>query len=532
LVVNAVAETQPDGSVKVLGSPTEAMVINLLLAKGGNKTALESRYPRVAEVPFSSARKMSTAILRDPAGGYLVLTCGAFDVLPFADLAAQAPTAEARAQAQAQMRRRQEVHDGFAQQSLRMLALGSRHIQELPAADDLASVERDLVFEGLVGSMDPPRAGVAAAIATARNAGIRTVMITGDHAVTAAAIAEQIGLALPGDQVLTGVELAAMADAQLVENVAQYSVYARVSPEDKIRIVEAWQEHDQVVAMTGDGVNDAPALKAADVGVAMGITGTEVSKSAADIVLTDDNYSTIVKAVRQGREVFANIRKTIFFLLCVNFSEIVIMLGATIIGWGLPLTPIMLLLINVVGDGIPGLSLSREKSDDTIMLRNPIGRRESLFAGLQFVIAQQTIAFVLVGWAAFYLGAHVPLVAGLEPNLQLGQTMCFMVVGWTSILHVFNVRSRKSVFQSNIRANPRLAVSAVAMLVLFTLLAAVPVLRMIFGLYALGLYHWLLAIALSIIPLLIAEIGKLIRHGSESWRYRRRLVQHQGLSDY
>jgi len=516
MVVNAVAETQPDGSVKLIGSPTEAAIIRLLGEKGGSKGELEKKYPRVAEISFSSERKMMTTVHRDPAGGYLVLTSGAFDRVPFADTAADASGAK-----------RESVHDAFARDSLRILALGSRHIDELPGK--LGDVERDLRFEGMIGNIDPPRPECADAIATAKNAGIRTVMITGDHAATAGAIARQIGLLSEGGRVLTGLELSEMSDDELIGNVAQYSVYARVSPEDKIRIVEAWQEHDEVVAMTGDGVNDAPALKAADVGVAMGVTGTEVAKSAADMVLTDDNFSTIVEAVHKGRDVFSNIRKTVYFLMVCNFSEIVIMLGAQLIGWGLPLTPIMLLLINVLGDGIPGIALAREKSDPRIMRRHPIGRRESLFNGLQFVIIKQTIAFVAVTWIAYYIGAFVSLSGSCPPANVVGQTVSFLVVGWTSILHVFTVRSRKSVFKRTVRDNPRLAAGAFAMIALFALIVIVPPFAHIFGMVSISPYHWLISIGLSLVPTLTAEIGKLIQSGVETRRNRRRLVRHIGM---
>jgi len=514
LVCNAVAEEQPDGEVRVIGSPTEAAVIRLLSAKGGDKNELEQRYPRVAEISFSSERKMQTTVHKDPEGGYLVLTSGAFDRVPFAEAGADV------------LQRRIRTHDGFAADALRMLALGSRHIDELPDTDSLGEVEQELFFEGIVGIIDPPRPECAQSIATAKNAGIRTVMITGDHAGTAGAIAKQIGLLSESGRVVTGLELSEMDDEELIENVAQFSVYARVSPEDKIRIVEAWQEHDEVVAMTGDGVNDAPALKAADVGIAMGITGTEVAKSAADMVLTDDNFSTIVDAIHQGRDVFSNIRKTVYFLLVCNFSEIVIMLGAQLLGWGMPLTPIMLLLINVIGDGIPGLQLAYEKSDPRIMQRRPIGRNESLLSGLQIVITKQIIAFVAVAWVGFYLGVNVALSASFTPSLLIGQTMAFLIVGWTSIVHVFTVRSRKSVFNKTIMDNPRIVISAVGMVVLFALLVLIPPVSVVFGMTQISLYHWLIAVGLSMVPTLTAEAGKLVQNSTEARSYKSRLVRH------
>ena len=541
LVVNAVAEIQPDGELTVIGAPTEAAVIRLFHDKGGDKSALEMTYPRVAEIPFSSERKMSTTVHQDPSGGYLVLTCGAFDRVPFDGVPAGAPDGAsdgtlladgAPGKSNLPLERtgqRNAVHDAFAHDSFRILALGSKHIEALPDKDGLGALESDLYFEGLIGIIDPPREEVAGAIAIAKNAGIRTVMITGDHAATAAAIACQIGLMTEGDRVLTGLELEDMSDEDLVENVALYSVYARVSPEDKIRIVEAWQEHDAVVAMTGDGVNDAPALKAADVGVAMGIAGTEVARNAADMILTDDNFSTIVEAVHKGRDAFSNIRKTVYFLLVCNFSEIIIMLGAMLIGWNIPLTPIMLLLINVLGDGIPGMALAREKSDPRIMQRNPIGRRESLFSGIQFVITKQIIAFVAVAWIAYYVGAFVDLsssYASYAPAHIVGQTMTFLVVGWTSILHIFTVRSRQSIFKRSLKDNPRLVISALAMIVIFAVLVLVPSVAGIFGMVPISLYHWLIVIGLSLIPTITAELGKLVQNSYEARLYKNRIVHH------
>lgn len=514
LASDAVAETQSDGSVKIIGDPTETAILRLLGEKGGSKGELMKNYPRIAEVPFSSERKMMTTIHKDPQGGYLVLTKGAFDRVPFENAESE------------KLRARQDIHDAFARDALRVITLGSKHINELPDENSMYEVEKNLSFEGIIGIIDPPRPECEVAIATARKAGIRTVMITGDHATTATAIARQIGLLSEGGKVLTGLELSDMNDDELIENVAQYSVYARVSPDDKIRIVEAWQEHDDVVAMTGDGVNDAPALKAADVGVSMGITGTEVAKSASDMILIDDNFSTIVEAVHKGRDVFSNIRKTVYFLLVCNFSEIIIMLGAQLIGWQLPLTPIMLLLINVLGDGIPGIQLAYEKSDPRIMQRHPIGRDESLFKGLQFVIVQQIIAFVVVTWVGYYIGTFVSISASYLPTHAIGQTLSFLIVGWTSIVHIFTVRSRQSIFKRTVKDNPRLVISAVGMIALFALLVIVPSFAEIFGMVTISIKHWLIVIGLSLVPSIVAEIGKFVQNSSEMRQHKRRLVRH------
>jgi len=514
LASNATIGQSTDGNPEIIGDPTEAAILRLLTSKGHHKTKLEKQYPRVKEISFSSERKMMTTIHQDPKGGYLVLTKGAPDRVPF-----QKSTPETLAA-------RQSTHDTFARDALRVLALGSKHISKLPSDDHLKEVEKDLHFEGIVGIIDPPRQEAAAAIATARNAGIRTVMITGDHATTAEAIARQVGLLSAGDKIITGAELSEINDNELTKNISQYSVYARVSPEDKLRIVEAWQEHDEVVAMTGDGVNDAPALKAADVGVAMGIAGTEVSKSAADMVIVDDNFSTIVSAIHKGRGVYSNIRKTIYYLLSCNFSEIAIMLVAQLFSWGLPLTPIMILLINVIGVGVPGLFIAREQCDPNIMQRKPIRRGESLFSGLVSLIFRQTAAFVVVGLIGYYIGTFVSVSGSHPPSHDIGQTMTFLLVGWMAIVHIFTVRSRRSILKTNIKNNPLLAIGAASMVTLFALFVVVPVFANTFGTTALSFNHWLIVIGLSIVPTIAAEIHKFIQNHGETAEHQNRLVRH------
>lgn len=520
LASNATVEPDGEGGEKIVGDASESAIVRLLAACGQTRADLEEGLPRVGEVPFSSERKMMTSVHAMPGGRYLVLSKGAVDRLPFGE-----QTAALRSELNA-------VHDSFAEDALRVMALGSRVVDELPASGELAELERDLVFEGLVGLIDPPRPEAAEAIATARRAGVRTVMITGDHAATAGAIARQIGLLGAHGHVVTGRELAAMSDEELVENVRDFSVYARVSPEDKIRIVEAWQEQGEVVAMTGDGVNDAPALKAADVGVAMGQSGTEVAKAAADMVLTDDNFATIVEAVREGRNVFSNIKRTVYFLLACNLSEIVIMLGAQLAGWGTPLTPVMLLLVNVLGDGIPGLNLARDRSDERIMARKPIGRTESFFAGgIARVIGQQTVAFSVVGLLAFWLGTFAWLPGGEGPSLEAGQTMCFLVVAFTSVLHVFTVRSRGSVFRRSVRDNMPLVWSALGVMAAFSALVLVEPVGAIFGLAPIGPVSWVVSLLLAVLPTFVAELFKLWDNHRETLLYRLRLVHHENCGD-
>jgi len=511
LASNASVERTPDGGTRIVGDATESAILRLLTDIGDDRAALVERWPRVGEVAFSSARKMMTTVHQCPDGGYLVLTKGAFDRLPFA------------AAGDAEKVERKYVHDEFGYDALRVIALGSRHVDSLP--DDLSSLESDLEFVGIIGLIDPPRQEAFDSIAIARRAGVRTVMITGDHAATAGAIARELDLMADGGTVVTGKQLAAMDDQTLIDNVREYSVYARVSPEDKIRIVEAWQANGEVVAMTGDGVNDAPALKSADVGVAMGIAGTEVAKSAADIVLTDDNFATIVAAIREGRTVFGNIRKAVDFLLVCNFSEIAIMMFAQFVGWGKPLTPVMLLLINVLGDGIPGLYLAKEAGDERMMQRAPIGRKESVFTGILGGMIQQAIVFSIVGLIGFYFGAYANF-GGLEPSLQAGQTMAFLIIAFTSIVRIFTVRTKGSIFKRTIRDNWGLANSAFAMIAIFTLMALIPPFGAIFGIVAISAKHWLLVIGLTVIPTIVAEIDKIWQRFRESQDNKTRLVCH------
>lgn len=516
LASNATVEKNEQGDEVIVGDATESAILRLLIEKKEDPKQLRKEWPMVGEVAFSSARKMMTTVHRCPNGGYLVLCKGAFDRLPY------------KATSEEDNTKRKAMHDQFAMDALRVIALASKHVESLPEEGQLQLLEKDLAFRGMIGLIDPPRKEAASAIAMAKKAGIRTVMITGDHAATAGAIAKQIGLLQADGKVMTGRQLAKMTDEELVDNVTDYSVYARVSPEDKIRIVEAWQEQGEVVSMTGDGVNDAPALKAADVGVAMGQAGTEVAKSAADMVLTDDNFATIVSAVREGRNVFSNIRKTIYFLLVCNLSEIVIMLAAQLMGWGIALTPVMLLLINVLGDGIPGLHLAKEQSDPRIMNRKPISRNESFFSGgLLRVIIQQTVVVSAVGLLAYYFGAFVSSAKNTLSAQAVGQTMTFLVVSFTSIMHVFTVRSRKSIFKRTIKDNMPIFYSALGMMFLFSIMVLIPKFGAIFGLVALTGIDWLIVGVLTVIPTVVAELCKLWDNRCESKRYQKRVVRHQ-----
>lgn len=493
LASNAEIETTENGE-KSIGDPTETAIIRLLEEKGIKKSEMEEEWPRIFEIPFDSDRKLMTTIHKYQ-DKYFTITKGAFDRI------ASDCTTESCDIAQ-------KIHDDFAKEALRVIAVGYKTFDELPENLTPEVLESDLVLAGLVGMIDPPRPESKAAVAAAKKAGIRTVMITGDHVVTASAIARELGILSGSEKAISGVELSKMTEEELIKNVREYSVYARVSPEDKIRIVKAWQANGEVVAMTGDGVNDAPALKAADVGAAMGITGTDVAKSAADIILTDDNFSTIVDTIAEGRRVYENIRKTVYFLLSCNISEIFIMLIAISLGWGAPVIAIQLLLINVVADGIPGFSLSREKIEEDAMYRDPVPKNASIFSnGLAWKIGGQAVVFTIITLLGFYIGREVE-IGGIMPSYELGQTLAFIILGWSSVVHIFNVRSSESIFKIGFTSNKLLFWCAMLSFGIVFSVAVIPPLAEIFSLVSMSFTHWAIAAGLSVIPLLVVELRK------------------------
>jgi len=490
-------------SETAIGDPTEIAIIRLLHDLKLDRVQAERDYPRVHELPFDSGRKRMTTVHRT-AEGYIAVTKGAFDRIPVN----WEPELLKKATA---------IHDSFAEKALRVIAISVKKYAEMPTDLSEEALECDQEFRGMVGMIDPPRPESADAVAMAKQAGIRTVMITGDHVVTAAAIAKEIGIMEEGDRALTGAELSKMGEGELRDQVQNISVYARVSPEDKIRIVQAWTSHGEVVAMTGDGVNDAPALKAADVGVAMGITGTEVSKSAADMVITDDNFSTIVDAISVGRTSFDNIRKTIAFLLSVNFAEIFILLAGMLFVGVSPLLALQILLINVVSDGIPGFFMAFEKPEPGVMKRKPIRKDAGIFsAGLGMKIARGSISFSILTLGAFLLGAYVLPAAGgapVSPNgayYTIGITMAFVVLSWASVLNIFNVRSELSIFQISPFTNRGMFFAACGTILFTLIVVIVPPIAEVFDVQTgLSGIHWTIMIGLSLMQLVIGEVWKL-----------------------
>lgn len=429
---------QEDDDLVIKGNPTEVAIVRAVEENYHTKAELEEKYPRVNELPFDSERKMMTTV-HQMGEKYISITKGAFDVL--------APRFSSGDVEQAAI-----VNDRFGKRALRVIAVGYVTYDEEPQDISSEALEKDLRLIGLIGMIDPPRPESKGAIKRAKKAGIKTVMITGDHVVTASAIAKELGILNDPSEALSGSELHQLSDEELDARVKALSVYARVTPEDKIRIVKSWQRTGAVVAMTGDGVNDAPALKASNVGCAMGITGTDVAQSAADMILTDDNFATIVDAVSQGRSVYQNIRKAINFLLSCNISEIFIVLIAMLLGWGAPFTAVQLLFVNVVADGLPGFALGREPAEHGIMDQPPIPKNEGIFArGLLQKIAINAGVFTIVTLFGYYLGSYVDTISPwVDASQHVGQTVAFLILAYSSILHVFNVRSSQSIFKVNL----------------------------------------------------------------------------------
>ncbi|MGF1983213.1 cation-translocating P-type ATPase [Lactococcus taiwanensis] len=513
---NATAQFH-DGSWEIHGDPTEAAIIRFLIKH--DLYHPENSPKRIIELPFDSTRKKMSVVIPHPKtpGRYMVLTKGAFDRLaPTSQHQPHHPqilhidgTAALQSDPEdALLLEAENIHDDFAANALRVLALSHKDLDEIPK--DLSNLEENLNFLGIVGMIDPPRDESKAAVQEARTAGIKPIMITGDHALTAKAIAKQIDIFREGDRVVDGPTLSQMSNEELNTEIEKISVYARVSPEDKLRIVKAWQEKGQIVAMTGDGVNDAPSLRAADVGTAMGIAGTEVAKSASDIVLADDNFATIVAAIREGRRVYTNIKKTIYYLLSANVAEILTMLIGAIVGWGLPFTGIQLLYINVLADGIPGFGLSREKADSHLMEQPPIGVKESIFSrGVSQRIAICATAFIFTALTGFYIGKFIE-IGGLTPHHQLGQTMAFVILTIASTINVYNARSNESLFKRGITTNKTIFGTTLLSLAITIIFTNTPLLMNILEIVPLSLTHWLIAITLALIPTLVIEVTKVI----------------------
>ena len=390
----------------------------------------------------------------------------------------------------------------MAQRALRVIAVAYKDIGILPNRIDTGAIENDLTFVGLIGMIDPPRQGVKEAVKTCKRAGIKTVMITGDHIATATAIAKELNILGKNDKAMTGQELEKMSQKQLEENIKEYSVFARVTPEHKVRIVKAWQKRGAVVAMTGDGVNDSPALKNADIGIAMGKNGTDVAKNAADMILTDDNFVTIVEAVKQGRNIYANIKKAIHFLIATNIGEIVTIFLGLLLGLKSPLLAIQLLWVNLVTDSLPAIALGLEPAEKDIMNKKPINSRKSIFAdGLWNKIIVEGIMIGLLTLLAFSLGNKYF-------GVEVGRTMAFVSIGLLELIHSFNIKSEKSILKTGIMENKFLIGSFVLGILVQTIVVLIPRLAEIFKLVPLTSAQWIITLIISILPIPIIEIQK------------------------
>ncbi len=478
-----------------IGDPTETAIVLAAHRNGMPKEELNRSCPRLAEIPFDSDRKLMTTVNRIN-GKNIVIVKGAFDVMESRCIAGDLDAAR-------------QINTDMSGDALRVLAIAYKEIETVPESPTAEQLENDLTFLGLVGMIDPPRPEARSAVEICKKAGIRPVMITGDHVVTASAIAKELGILENGDLAVTGTELDAMTDSELDAKVEHISVYARVSPENKIRIVKAWQRKGQVVSMTGDGVNDAPALKAADIGCAMGITGTDVAKGAADMTLTDDNFATIVDAVREGRGIYANIKKVVGFLLGTNIGEVITVFVAMLLWHTSPLLSMQLLMINLVTDSLPAIALGMEPVENDVMSRKPKPKKEGLFAhGFGVRIILQGFLFGTLSLLAYYFGERI------TGTTEGGQTLTFMVLALSQVVQAFNMRSEHSLFKIGPFKNHNLNWAAFISTLLVALVLFTPA-RTAFGLVILPWKLYLLGVGLILTPILVMEISKacgLIKH--------------------
>ncbi len=479
------------GKEQHIGDPTETAIVLAAHKLGLEKDKLNSLYPRLKELPFDSDRKLMSTV-NQIDGKYVVIVKGAFDMM--AERLSSGDSEKAKL-----------ITEKISENALRVLAVGYKIIDSVPENPTSEELENGLTLLGLVGMIDPPRKEAKDAVALCRKAGIKPIMITGDHVVTATAIAKELGIFVEGDRAITGAELDAMSEDELDSVVESISVYARVSPENKIRIVKAWQRKEQVVSMKGDGVNDAPALKAADIGCAMGITGTDVAKGAADMTLTDDNFATIVEAVREGRGIYSNIRKVVAFLLGTNIGEVITVFIAMLLWHKTPFLSMQLLWINLVTDSLPAIALGMEPVEADVMEKKPKPKNEGIFAnGLGIRVVFQGLMFAVISLIAFWIGWQES-----DANLAVGQSMAFMVLSISQVIQSFNMRSDRSLFKIGFFTNSKLNVAALISLLLVAVVLFTPV-GIAFGIEILSLKQYLIALGLIIIPTVIMEFSKLL----------------------
>ncbi|MCI8443791.1 MAG: cation-translocating P-type ATPase [Clostridia bacterium] len=510
------------------GDPTETALVDMAFQLNFDPS-LYDRTPRVEEIPFDSDRKLMTTV-NQVGDKYIVYTKGGIDELLKRCNAYEMNSKIYEDLGSYSNKIRQE-NEEMAKEALRVLGCAYKEIDHIPSKEEMKDIENDLIFIGMVGMIDPAREEAKKAVEKCKTAGIKTVMITGDHKITAIAIAKKLGILEKESEAITGLELEQMSDEELVKNVRKYSVYARVSPEHKVRIVKAWQKNGEIVAMTGDGVNDSPALKTADIGCAMGIVGTDVAKEAADVILTDDNFATIVSAVEEGRRIYDNILKVIQFLLSSNVGEIVVLFLATLCTplfakwFGITdithleiLLPIHILWINLVTDSLPALALAFDPANSDIMTRKPVKPNQGVFTkGMTWRVIYQGVMIGLLTLAAFVIGlatTHTP-IDGLtldESKIEVGQTMAFVTLALSELVHVFNIRNhKKSVFQTKVWNNSKLIWAILASAALMIVILAIPALRTIFSIPILPTQNILELVGLILAPLVIVEIFKAFK---------------------
>ena len=516
-------------NVTFTGDPTEIALTQLAFNLKYDENEINN-HPRVAEIPFDSDRKLMTTVNKF-GDKYLVCTKGGLDEL-LSICNSYSENGEIKTNLKDRIPEIEKQNESLAKNALRVLAMAYKYMDHEPVGDEVLDLERDLTFVGMCGMIDPPREEAKHAVQKCKEAGIKTVMITGDHKITATAIARGLGILENEDEAITGAELAKMSDEELDKNIRKYSVYARVAPEHKVRIVKAWQKAGEIVAMTGDGVNDAPALKQADIGCAMGMVGTDVAKEAADVILTDDNFATIVSAVEEGRRIYANILKAIEFLISSNIGEIVLLFVCMLITpflsstFGIdinliePLLPMHILWINLVTDSLPALALAVDPAEDDIMKKKPNKEKGIFVKSRLWRVAYQGVMIGLITLAAFIIGlatpdSILPQVEGLsnaEIKVEIGQTMAFVTLAFAELVHVFNVRTpKKSVFKSHPFKNKMLLLALGVSALLMIVILAVPSLREVFSIPVLPAQDIFEMILLILSPIVIVEIMKLIK---------------------
>ncbi len=489
----------------IVGEPTEKALAEALEAEKESFFKLCESYQRQGEIPFSSERKLMTTLHKVPKKGWISITKGAPDIL-LQRCTSCMEGEEAVSFSGAKKGQTKGLNAAMAEQALRVIGVAWKQWESKPEKLEEKNMENDLTFAGLIGMMDPPRPEAKNAVALCKNAGIRPVMITGDHVLTAKAMAKQLGIFEKKDKCMTGEELQKTTDEALTEKIKEYSVFARVSPEHKVRIVKAFQNNGNVVAMTGDGVNDAPALKAADIGCAMGKNGTEVAKGASDMILTDDNFATIVEAVKEGRGIYDNIKKAVHFLLSSNIGEIITIFAAMCFGWATPLLPIQLLWVNLVTDSLPAIALGLDAAEKDIMSRKPENSKKSMFSGgMGSRIALEGCMIGMLALLAFAIG-HVYF--DKEQQHIIGRTMAFAVLSISQLVHAFNMRTEHSIFTISICSNVYLIGAFFIGVALQAGVIMIPALAAVFKVQPLENVQWAIVAILSFVPIVVVELEK------------------------